>query len=112
MSQYRYKVTLESLPESQASLQFEVGSHDDIFAVVERVRQRGDFSETSATAFGVGLKLFSEVMLENRDHPLFAEFRPHFAQFMRALKQGSARVFGETPASTSAGRQRQRGVFP
>ncbi|MBP8867981.1 MAG: DUF3861 domain-containing protein, partial [Propionivibrio sp.] len=91
---------------------FEVGSHDDIFAVVERVRQRGDFSETSATAFGVGLKLFSEVMLENRDHPLFAEFRPHFAQFMRALKQGSARVFGETPASASAGRQRQRGVFP
>ena len=112
MSQYRYKVTLESLPESQASLQFEVGSHDDIFAVVERVRQRGDFSETSATAFGVGLKLFSEVMLENRDYPLFAEFRPHFAQFMRALKQGSVRVFGETPASASAGRQRQRGVFP
>ena len=112
MSQYRYRVTLEALPEARDSLQFDVGCHDDIFAVVNKLRQRGDFDEASATAFGVGMKLFGEVMLENRDHPLFAEFRPHFAQFMRALKQGSARVFGETPASTSAGRQRQRGVFP
>ena len=105
MSQNRYRVTLEALPEARDSLQFDVGCHDDIFAVVNKLRQRGDFDEASATAFGVGMKLFGEVMLENRDHPLFAEFRPHFAQFMRALKQGAAAVSGDAPASAPTGRQ-------
>ena len=82
----RYRITLETLPEGQGSLQFEADNHDDIFAVVEKLRQRSDFDEASATAFGVGLKLFSEVMLKNREHPLFTEFGPHFAQFMRRLK--------------------------
>ena len=38
-------------------------------------------------SFAVGLKLFSEVMLEHRDHPLFQEFLPQFGQFMKNLKQ-------------------------
>ncbi|MGL4410083.1 MAG: DUF3861 family protein [Zoogloea sp.] len=42
----------------------------------------------SATAFAVGLKLFGEVMLENRQHPLFADFLPQFGQFMKQLKKG------------------------
>jgi len=69
-------------------LQFEVGNHDDILAVVERLRDRGDFSGDAATALGVGLKLFSEVMLEHRENPLFSSFKPHFLQFMKELKRG------------------------
>ena len=38
------------------------------------MRGRGDFDPDTATSFAVGLKLFSEVLLENRDHPLFADF--------------------------------------
>jgi hypothetical protein len=26
------------------------------------------------------------VMLENKDHPLFEDFRPHFVEFMKKLK--------------------------
>jgi len=35
----------------------------------------------------VGLKLFGETLLENKDIPLFKEFLPQFAHFMKALKQ-------------------------
>jgi hypothetical protein len=34
----------------------------------------------------IGLKLFSEVMLKNRNHPLFEEFLPAFGVFMKKLK--------------------------
>lgn len=97
MKQHQYRVSLEHLADADGNrsahdqaLQFEVGNHDDIFAIVERMRGRGDFDPDTAAAFGVGLKLFSEVMLENKDHPLFAEFKPHFMAFMKKLKNGPA----------------------
>lgn len=93
MKQHRYRITLEHLADAEGQpsihdtpLQFEVRNHDDLFAVVERVRQRGDFDDAAATAFAIGLKLFSEVMLENRDNPLFKEFAPAFGDFMKKLK--------------------------
>lgn len=95
MKQHRYRVTLEHLADAKgasstydAPLRFEVGNHDDVFAIVERMRTRADLAPEAATALAVGLKLFSEVMLENRGHPLFAEFAPHFRDFMKTLKQG------------------------
>lgn len=93
MKKHRYRVTLEHLADAHGAptdgepLQFEVDNHDDIIAIVERLRSRGDLGDQAA-AFGVGLKLFGEVMLENRDNPLFSSFRPHFAQFMKDLKAG------------------------
>lgn len=69
-------------------LQFEVGNHDDIFSIVERMQQRAEFDPQTMTAFAVGLKLFSEVMLEHRGNPLFEELAPHFTQFMKELKKG------------------------
>lgn len=47
---------------------------------------REDFDKNTSTAFAIGLKLFSEVMLENKDHPLFEDFKPAFVQFMKKLK--------------------------
>jgi hypothetical protein len=95
MKQHRYRITVEHLADQNgapsthaAPLQFEAGNHDDILAVVERIRSRGDLPAESATAFAVGLKLFGEVMLENRQHPLFADFLPQFGQFMKQLKKG------------------------
>lgn len=95
MNQHRYRVTLDHLADAKgepstydAPLRFEVGNHDDVFAIVERMRTRNDLAPDAATALAVGLKLFSEVMLEHRGHPLFAEFAPHFRDFMKTLKQG------------------------
>ena len=99
MKQHLFRITVEPLGGAQgepcaeqitqAPLQFEVGNHDDILAVVERLRGRGDFSANDAAAFGVGLKLFGEVMLHNKSNPLFASLMPHFGQFMKDLKKGS-----------------------
>lgn len=95
MKQHQYRITIEHLADSHdgpssydAPLQFEHGNHDDIFAVVARLAQRGDLDARFAAALGVGLKLFGEVMLENRDHPLFAGLMPHFGEFMKQLKKG------------------------
>lgn len=95
MKRHRYRITLERLASQNGSLaapetlQFEVGNHDDIFAIVEKICGRDDFDKDSATALAVGLKLFSEVMLENKEHPMFSSFQVHFAEFMKELKKSS-----------------------
>ena len=97
MQQHCYRVTLELLSEptgaasAREPLQFEVASHDDIFAVVERLRDRSDFGHDAATALGVGIKLFGAVMLEEQANPLFSTFMPHFSQFVRQLKRGETK---------------------
>ena len=68
-------------------LQFEFLSHDDLLEIVARVQQKQIFSEEQAKTFCLGIKLFSGVMLEHRNHPLFAEFSPHFGEFMKKLKK-------------------------
>lgn len=95
MRQHRYRITVEHLADTHGApsthptpLTFEVGNHDDILTVVERLRLRDDLPADSATALGVGLKLFGEVMLEHKTHPLFAGLLPHFGEFMRQLKKG------------------------
>lgn len=93
---HHYRVTLERLSSTaepviaKSSLSFETTNHDDILAIVQRMQQRGDFEPDTAAALAVGLKLFGEVMLHERDNPLFVELIPHFGQFMKKLKQGVA----------------------
>lgn len=96
MKQHRYRVTVQHLataagePSTYAApLQFEAGNHDDLFQIAQRLRQRSDLLGINTDAFAIGLKLFGEVMLENKDHPLFAAFRPHFGAFMQQLKKGA-----------------------
>ncbi|RMO93815.1 hypothetical protein ALQ33_02266 [Pseudomonas syringae pv. philadelphi] len=92
MKQHRYRIQIDHLedingqPVSRSPLSFEVGNHDDVFHIVELIRAQRDFDPDTSTALAIGLKLFSEVMLENKDHLLFEEFRPHFVQFMKRLK--------------------------
>ena len=38
-------------------------------------------------ALVIGLKLFSEVMLKNKDSKPFKELLPHFKDFMKELKK-------------------------
>lgn len=91
MKQHRYRITVEHLADAKGApsthaLRFEVGNHDDILAIVEMLRDKGDFPPDTAAAFAVGLKLFGEVMLEDKDNPLFATIRPQLAQFIKGLK--------------------------
>lgn len=102
MKQHRYAITVEHLtdanggPSSHEPLRFEVGNHDDIIAIVERMRRRSDLTPDTATALAVGIKLFGEVILENRKHPLFSDMWPAFAEFMKKLKRGPADEMAES----------------
>ena len=90
---YTYRLRLEQVagiqPDSpqHEPLELTFENHDDIFAIVERLQGRNLFAEPGqSTEFAIGLKLFSEVMLKNRQHPLFEELAPAFSAFMKRLK--------------------------
>ncbi|MNR45833.1 hypothetical protein D3C85_1647260 [compost metagenome] len=48
-------------------------------------------TKDQAAEFAIGLKMFSEVMLKNRENELFSEFRPAFSEFMKKLKSTPAK---------------------
>jgi hypothetical protein len=90
---YKYHLRLEHVagiqPDSpqHEPLELSFENHDDIFNIVERLQARNLFAEPDqSTEFAIGLKLFSEVMLKNRQHPLFEELAPAFKAFMQRLK--------------------------
>ena len=94
MKQHHYHVTVQHLADAQGNpstysekLEFNTGNHDDIFVVLQKLQQAELFDEATTKSFAVGLKLFSEVMLENKNHELFKDFLPQFGQFMKQLKQ-------------------------
>lgn len=89
----KYKLTLEQVSlmnekttlSEPVSLEFE--NHDEIFKIIEKIKEKNLFEEENqSTEFAIGLKLFSEVMLKNRKHPLFEDFFPAFGEFMKKLK--------------------------
>lgn len=87
-----YKVQLAELAlkdgsPATKSIEFEVENHDNIFAIIDKVRGKNIFDDQQqAIEFALGLKLFSEVMLRHKEHPLFDELKPVFGQFMKKLK--------------------------
>ena len=90
VSSKNYKVTIEEIvyenKEAAEKLSFEAESHDDIFKIVEMLKQSPDFDSNDAAALGVGLKLFTGVMMKQKDNPIFKELLPHFKDFMKELK--------------------------
>ena len=94
MKQHTYEVTLKHIADAQGNpstyadtLSFNSYNHDDIFKVLQMIKNSQILDDEAAKPFAVGLKLFSEVMLEHKNLPLFKDFIPHFGQFMKALKQ-------------------------
>lgn len=92
MKQHQFKITVEHIadkdgnPVSREPLQFLVPNHDDIFDIIERVKQRNDMDEQTATRFAVGLKLFTETAMENKDHDFFIALKPHIMTMMQIIK--------------------------
>ena len=97
MPGYRYRIQVEPLsdrhgaPIDKPTLVFETENHDEILKIVEYLQNREDidFGKDKTAAFAVGLKLFSETMIEHRKHPLFAPLRDAFKEFMINLKKGA-----------------------
>ena len=94
MKQHTYEVTLKHMTNAQGNpstytdiLSFNSYNHDDIFNVLQVIQNSQMLDAEAAKSFAVGLKLFSEVMLEHKNFPLFKDFMPHFGQFMKTLKQ-------------------------
>ncbi|UUV22386.1 DUF3861 domain-containing protein [Paenimyroides aestuarii] len=89
---YTYSLILSALEDKSGvkrkeELQFDFENHDDIFDIVDRIKSKSVFEEEkTATEFVIGLKLFTEVLLKNRKHPLFEELGPQMAAFMKKLK--------------------------
>ncbi len=88
----RYKIQLDEIglkdgSYSGKSISFEFENHDDIISILETEKAQEHFKSTSdRTEFLLGLKLFSEVMLRDKDNPLFVELKPAFLAFMKKLK--------------------------
>lgn len=89
---YQYKLTLEGIadpqgqPMGQEQLELHIRNHDDLYQVIRMTQDRQLFAAADSTELALGLKLFSEVMLRHRGHPLFAELAPAFGAFMKKLK--------------------------
>jgi hypothetical protein len=95
MNSYRYRITVEALtgakgePVQGRQLTFEAANHDDILAIVDRMRSKLPFSADAVASLGIGLKLFSEVALVHRTEPMFDTIRPALREFVQNLKQMS-----------------------
>ena len=92
----KYKLKLELLelvrPDEKVyePLEVEFDNHDNIFAIIEKMKNRDRFkTKQQSIEFAIGLKLFSEVMLKNKENPLFEEFRPAFGALMKKIKSGA-----------------------
>jgi hypothetical protein len=88
-----YQLTLEQITLvnqieiEKAPISFEFENHDEIFTLVKQLQVKDPFKdEKQAAEFVIGLKLFTEVMIKNRSHPLFAEFFGEVQIFMKKLK--------------------------
>ncbi|KOS08146.1 hypothetical protein AM493_00800 [Flavobacterium akiainvivens] len=62
-------------------------NHDNLFNIIDVMQQKDLFNDMGqSTEFAIGLKMFSEVMLRNKDNALFTDFMPAFKDFMKKLK--------------------------
>ena len=89
----KYHLTLKSeqyangQTEPEKQLEFDFENHDEIFGIIERIKEKNPFGDPAqAEQFALGLKLFGEVRLKNRNHPLFEELNAVFPAFMKKLK--------------------------
>ena len=90
---YTYKVSLKLLrgrdglpPREPAALSFQHVNHDDVIAIVERMRGNSGLNPDAAAAVTVGLKLLAEVMVREKNNTLFDPLRDAMREFIGKLK--------------------------
>lgn len=89
-NKYHFQLKELSLKDGSAgdkNLGFDFENHDDLFKIFDVIKSKNIFEdENTAQEFALGLKLFTEVMLKNKQHPLFENLRPAIMEFMKKLK--------------------------
>ncbi|TRW23961.1 DUF3861 domain-containing protein [Flavobacterium zepuense] len=89
-----YKIILEHTynPKNETlnlPVTVEFDNHDNLFNIIGKLQDRNHFNDVNQSAeFAIGLKMFSEVMLRNKENPLFEDIMPAFKHFMTKLKGG------------------------
>ncbi len=87
---YRITVTQTGAPAEgeplREPLSFEAINHDDIIAIVEKARAGTGLAADEAASMAVGLKLLGEVVLREKDNPLFDPLRGAIREFIGNLK--------------------------
>ena|SRR5271155_4888869 len=94
---YRYRITVEAVPHPEdkagvetalasPAVQFEAVNHDDLIAIIQTVRAKRLLETDKAASLALGLKLFSEVVLEQRQDPMFAPVLGPIREFIQRLK--------------------------
>ena len=84
-----YRVTIEEITSEQEvaqTLAFEFQDREDVFNIVNNLKQKSGLESEAATRVGIALRLLGPVMMKERKHSLFVEFMPHFKTFMQNLK--------------------------
>ena len=80
-------IPLDQIKTKKIPLSFEFENHDEIFSIVEQFQIKNPFNnQNQAAEFIIGLKLFTEVMIKNRNHPLFTDFIGETQIFIKKLK--------------------------
>lgn len=81
------ELSLKNGSEGSKTLQFDFENHDDLFQIFEVIKSKKIFdNQETAHEFALGLKLFTEVIIKNKQHHLFEELRPAIMEFMKKLK--------------------------
>ena len=90
MEGFRYEVTVQPLAAGSTGdaepVVFHVGNHDDLIEIVRAVRGKRILGQEDAAALAIGLKLFMEVVLQQRKDPLFAPLMEPLRAFVGRLK--------------------------
>ncbi|MEZ8384556.1 DUF3861 domain-containing protein [Vibrio splendidus] len=86
-----YRITIEEVSVKEdrelQTMQFEIEDRENMFAIVEKIKQDSGLDEQSAALLGVSIRLLGPMMMQDRKHPLFVDFMPHFRNFMQNLKK-------------------------
>lgn len=84
---YHFKISVQSVDDPDAApLDFQIESHDNLIATVDRVRSANVVSEEEAPALAIGLKLLGEVLIRRRDEPMFQDLWKAVSSFIKRLK--------------------------
>jgi len=89
----KYKLTLEEISLAKEddvkndALTLEFDNHDNLFNIINVVKSKAIFNdEQQSMEFAISLKMFTEIILKNRDNELFKDLQPAIAEFMKKLK--------------------------
>lgn len=83
----QYRITIEEIDVAEAkNLEFEYQDREDLFKIVEGLKNGSGLEPENATKVAVAIRLLGPLMMKDRKHPLFVEFMPYFKNFMQNLK--------------------------